>query len=294
MAQLAQVMAQQAATVAAQTAAQTQREAEENTRRAEEDTRRAQRAERELAQDQIRMRTNFNRHGPPRFQGEVEPEKADLWIQEMGNIFEALHTPDAEKVNLATFMLKGDAEYWWRSAKQLMTANHVAISCESFKRAFMEKYIPETIREDMENKFLSLRQGTMTRRTRRFDGQRQAGRFDKSKAPPRKSYQRPVDKVPFAGRGGAAIPKEDVVCFKCNQKGHYANECGKEIVCWKCQKPGHVERNCPNAAKAEPVLNIARGRRPSAPGRVFAVSGEHAAPYPWYVYYRWKLLNGLI
>ncbi|XP_057451855.1 uncharacterized protein LOC130743635 [Lotus japonicus] len=114
------------------------------------------------------------------------------------------------------------------------------------------------------------------RQTGRFDGQRKAGRFDKSKAPPRKPYQRPADKVPIVGRGGAASPKEDVVCFKCNQKGHYANECGKEIVCWKCQKPGHVERNCPNAAKAEPVLNIARGRRPSAPGRVFAISGEQA------------------
>ncbi|XP_057452280.1 uncharacterized protein LOC130744104 [Lotus japonicus] len=162
MAQLAQVMTQQAATAAAQAAEQLQREAEENTRRAEEDARRAQRAERELAQDQIRMRTDFNRHGPPKFQGEVEPEKADLWIQEMEKIFEALHTPDAEKENLATFMLKGDAEYWWRSARQLMTDNHVAITWESFKRAFMEKYFPETTKQDMENQFLNLRQGLMT------------------------------------------------------------------------------------------------------------------------------------
>ncbi|XP_057451829.1 uncharacterized protein LOC130743606 [Lotus japonicus] len=359
MAQLAQVMTQQAATAAAQATAQLQREAEENTRRAEEDARRAQRAERELAQDRIRMRTDFNRHGPPNFQGEVEPEKADLWIQEMEKIFEALHTPDVEKVNLATFMLKGDAEYWWRSAKQLMTANNVAITWESFKRAFMEKYFPETAREDMENQFLNLRQGLMTvgeyaarletlskhfrffqvrvdeaylcnrfmrglrndieesvrplgirvfqqlvekarevesmknrqrgkydsggpirsgqRPTGRFEGQRQAGRFDRGKAPMRKPYQRPTDRVPFAGRNVVRAPKDDVVCYKCNQKGHYSNECGKEYVCWKCQKPGHVERDCPDAAKAEPVLNAARGKRPSAPGRVFAMSGEQAA-----------------
>ncbi|XP_057444030.1 uncharacterized protein LOC130736202 [Lotus japonicus] len=359
MAQLAQVMTQQAATAAAQATAQLQREAEENTRRAEEDARRAQRAERELAQDRIRMRTDFNRHGPPKFQGEVEPEKADLWIQEMEKIFEALHTPDVEKVNLATFMLKGDAEYWWRSAKQLMTANNVAITWESFKRAFMEKYFPETAREDMENQFLNLRQGLMTvgeyaarletlskhfrffqvrvdeaylcnrfmrglrndieesvrplgirvfqqlvekarevesmknrqrgkydsggpirsgqRPTGRFEGQRQAGRFDRGKAPMRKPYQRPTDRVPFAGSNVVRAPKDDVVCYKCNQKGHYSNECGKEYVCWKCQKPGHVERDCPDAAKAEPVLNAARGKRPSAPGRVFAMSGEQAA-----------------
>ncbi|XP_057426018.1 uncharacterized protein LOC130719409 [Lotus japonicus] len=160
MAQLAQVVSQQVA--AAQTAAQTQREVDENAKRVEEDARRAQRAERELAQDQVRMRTNFNRHGPPRFEGEFEPEKADLWIQEMEKIFETLRTPDAEKVNFAAFMLKGDAEYWWRSAKQLMTANHKAITWESFKQAFMDKYFPETAREELVLQFLRLRQGTMT------------------------------------------------------------------------------------------------------------------------------------
>ncbi|XP_057452408.1 uncharacterized protein LOC130744233 [Lotus japonicus] len=92
----------------------------------------------------------------------------------------------------------------------------------------------------------------------------------------RKPSQHPTDRVPFVGRNVARAPKDDVVCYKCNQKGHYSNECGKEIVCWKCQKPGHVERNCPNAAKAEPRLNAARGKRHFAPGRVFAMSGEQA------------------
>ncbi|XP_057444051.1 uncharacterized protein LOC130736226 [Lotus japonicus] len=40
--------------------------------------------------------------------------------------------------------------------------------------------------------------------------------------------------------------------------------------------PGYIERNCPNGAKAEPVLNTSKGRRPTAPGRVFAISGEQA------------------
>ncbi|XP_057444089.1 uncharacterized protein LOC130736265 [Lotus japonicus] len=283
-------------TAAAQTAAQAQREAEENARR-------AQRAEQDHAQDQIRMRTDFNRHGPPKFQVEVEPEKADLWVQEREKIFEALHTPDGEKMNMSTFMLKGDVEYWW-SAKQLMTASHVAITWDSFKGAFMEKYFPETAREDMEYQFLGLRQGAMTvgEYTARLEtmsmhfrffqaqvdelylcnrfmrglrndieesvrllgirffqqlvekarevettknrqrgrpqsggpihsGQGQAGKFDKGKAPQRKPYQRPADKVPFAGKGGTAIPKEEVACFKRNQKGHCPKECGKEIMC---------------------------------------------------------------
>ncbi|XP_057426259.1 uncharacterized protein LOC130719665 [Lotus japonicus] len=43
------------------------------------------------------------------------------------------------------------------------------------------------------------------------------------------------------------------------------------------QTAAQTQRDCPNAAKAEPVLNTARGRRPSALGRVFAISGEQAA-----------------
>ncbi|XP_057440110.1 uncharacterized protein LOC130731976 [Lotus japonicus] len=303
----------------AQTAAQAQREAEENNRRAEEEARRAQRAERELAQDQIRMRTDFNRHALPKFQGEAEPEKADLWVQEMEKIFEALHTPDAEKVNLATFMLKGDAEYWWRSARQLMTANHEAITWESFRKAFMDKYFPEKAREEMENRFMQGLRNEIEKAVRhlgisvyqqlvekareveamenrqrgrpenggsvrpgqnqpgKYSGQRSVGKFDKGKAPMRMPYQRPAAQGPNAVRGAAPVSKEDVTCYKCNEKGHYANECGKEIVCWRCRKPGHVERNCPSAAKTEPVLNAARGRRPSAPGRVFAISGGQAA-----------------
>src|ERR1044072_7367554 len=106
------------------------------------------------------MRTDFNRQDPPKFSGEVELEKVDLWIQEIEKIFEVLQTPAAENVGLAAFQLKGDAECWWRSAKQLMTANQVAINWVSFKQAFLEKYFLETSREDMEEHFLRLKQGS--------------------------------------------------------------------------------------------------------------------------------------
>src|ERR1044072_195526 len=136
LAQLTHVMTQQAQANVAQNAAQAQPEAEENVRR-------AQRHDREMAQVQARMRTDFNRQDPPKFSGEVELEKADMWIQETEKIFEVLQTPAAEKVGLVTFQLKGDAEYWWRSTRQLMTANQVVITWDAFKRAFLEKYFPE-------------------------------------------------------------------------------------------------------------------------------------------------------
>ncbi|XP_057457201.1 uncharacterized protein LOC130748094 isoform X2 [Lotus japonicus] len=245
-------------------------------------------------------------------------------------------------------MLKGDAEYWWRSTRLLMTTNQVAITWDSFKTAFLNKYFLETARDDMENRFLRLKQGSMTvgeyaakleslskyfrffreqvdegylcnrfmiglrdeieesvrplgvrvfqqlveksrevevmknRRGNRQEsggpirsGQKQAGKTEKGRAGQKKPYQNATGRT-SSTKVGAKTPREDVTCFKCNEKGHYANECGKEITCWKCQKTRHISTNCPDAPKAEPVLNTARGRRPVAKGRVFAVTGKQA------------------
>lgn len=41
--------------------------------------------------------------------------------------------------------------------------------------------------------------------------------------------------------------KANVVCYRCDQKGHYASECKNPRVlrvCTKCGKPGHIAREC--------------------------------------------------
>ena len=55
--------------------------------------------------------------------------------------------------------------------------------------------------------------------------------------------------------------KANLVCYKCDKKGHYANECrsgdGKVVVvkqnvmCFKCDQVGHYKNKCPEATKAE-------------------------------------------
>ncbi|XP_057418512.1 uncharacterized protein LOC130712710 [Lotus japonicus] len=155
MSQLAQVVAQQAIATAANNAAQAQREAEVHTRRAQQQAR-------ELAQAQTRGLNDFKRQDPPRFSGESDPEKADLWIQELEKIFGVLQTPDDTKLVLATYMLLGDAEYWWRSARQILEASNTVVTWNTFKRAFLDKYFPETAREEKETQFLKLHQGGMS------------------------------------------------------------------------------------------------------------------------------------
>ncbi|XP_074335321.1 uncharacterized protein LOC141672562 [Apium graveolens] len=41
--------------------------------------------------------------------------------------------------------------------------------------------------------------------------------------------------------------KADIICYKCNTKGHYANECQNpkpSVTCFKCGKTGHILRDC--------------------------------------------------
>ncbi|MCI37183.1 TIR-NBS-LRR resistance protein, partial [Trifolium medium] len=73
MIQMAQAMTDMVAAVAAQTAAKTQRD--------------LQKQQREEATAESRRLTEFRRHNPPEFKGEVVPEKADVWMQGIERIF---------------------------------------------------------------------------------------------------------------------------------------------------------------------------------------------------------------
>ena len=46
--------------------------------------------------------------------------------------------------------------------------------------------------------------------------------------------------------------RNNVECYKCHQKGHYASECAgkapgfkQELACFRCGKPGHMVKDCP-------------------------------------------------
>ena len=56
---------------------------------------------------------------PPEFKGTTDPVEARAWLKEMEKSFKILHTADDQKMVFATYMLKGEANFWWESKKNL-------------------------------------------------------------------------------------------------------------------------------------------------------------------------------
>ena len=57
----------------------------------------------------------------------------------------------------------------------------------------------------------------------------------------------------------------NIIYFKCNQRGHYANECRNPSTCGQCEKPGHITKDCRAQATGSNALRIASLTTPNQP-----------------------------
>ena len=103
----------------------------------------------------------FRELGPPEFLGKPDPLKAEAWIKHVEKIFDVLKCQDEQKVQFASFMLRGEADHWWESLKRVYPGA-IEMSWEEFKEFFYEKYFPESIRHMKEVEFIKLEQKDLT------------------------------------------------------------------------------------------------------------------------------------
>ena len=66
------------------------------------------------------MIEQFKKMGLPSFLGNPDPIEAETWIMQMEKIFDVVVCIEVQKVSFASFMLKGEAEHWWRSTKKTL------------------------------------------------------------------------------------------------------------------------------------------------------------------------------
>ena len=74
---------------------------------------------------------DFKLVGPPEFSGSTDPIEAQTWIEEMEKVFDVARVAEEQKTSFATFMLKGEASYWWKANKG--RAGEGVITWEKFK-----------------------------------------------------------------------------------------------------------------------------------------------------------------
>ena len=97
---------------------------------------------------------------PPEFQGSADPVEARAWLKEMEKSFKILSIDEAQKTVFATYLLKGEANYWWEAKKNMEM--DAVITWERFSRLFLDKYFPRFMENQMELKFLELKQNNLS------------------------------------------------------------------------------------------------------------------------------------
>ncbi len=101
------------------------------------------------------------RHRPPTYDGVADPTTLESWTREMGKLFDATFCPDHERVQIAAYYLRGEADNWWALAKDAYQPLH-AMSWTDFIDKVQERFYPDELRWQKQEEFLTLAQGKMT------------------------------------------------------------------------------------------------------------------------------------
>ena len=85
--------------------------------------------------------------------------EAEWWVEEIEKTFTALEVPEHKKVDYATYVLRGDANDWWTSTRNMAGG---PMTWGQFKQAFYLKFFPANVRQQMLQDFYTLQQGNRT------------------------------------------------------------------------------------------------------------------------------------
>lgn len=112
------------------------------------------------ANNDLIMIESFMSLDPPEFKGTTDPIKARAWLREMEKTFEIVGVEENKKTIFAAYLLKGEANFWWEA--KMTTEGTGTITWTRFTELFLEKYVPKYLKNQLEVKFLELKQGNMS------------------------------------------------------------------------------------------------------------------------------------
>ncbi|GKV24915.1 hypothetical protein SLEP1_g34454 [Rubroshorea leprosula] len=120
--------------------------------------------------------TEFQKLVTRRFDGTVGFEQVGSWFTEVERGFRLLKVSNDLKVDVGSYMLTGDALTWWETYLKLhqdaltwwetylkLHQGEPELSTwDGFKRVFMQEYIPDSKRRELQREFADLKQGSRT------------------------------------------------------------------------------------------------------------------------------------
>ncbi|XP_074313824.1 uncharacterized protein LOC141649020 [Silene latifolia] len=107
------------------------------------------------------MFDRFARHRLPTYDGVNDPTALDAWIREIEKLLLASGCPEDQKVDIATYYLKDEADNWRALARAGLEVQPV-YSWTVFTEALKKRFYPEEMRWQKEQEFFRLQQGSMT------------------------------------------------------------------------------------------------------------------------------------
>ena len=102
----------------------------------------------------------FRKLKPEVFKGTTDPYEAEEWLHSIQAILEAMELSDKEKIQRATYMLKKEARYWWRTVKKRIDVS--TMTWEEFVTEFNLKYFSSEMVVAQPTEFHNPKQGQMT------------------------------------------------------------------------------------------------------------------------------------
>ncbi|GAU51584.1 hypothetical protein TSUD_414280 [Trifolium subterraneum] len=102
------------------------------------------------------------KHKPSFFVGGFNPDGAVKWVEEVEIIFDAMECANENKLALGTYMLREEANQWWKNTKLRLGDGSVVITWEMFRREFFNKYFPADVKNKKVVEFMKLEQGNMS------------------------------------------------------------------------------------------------------------------------------------
>ncbi|XP_028116776.1 uncharacterized protein LOC114314485 [Camellia sinensis] len=121
-------------------------------------------------QSKSEMIAKFEKLHPYKFLCGSNPYEVESWLRQIKKLLDTSDIQnEQDMVTMAVFQMEGEANHWWkmiRSTRQVKT-----LTWRQFKDLFMEKYFPNSLRQEMVQEFLQLKQGKMpvTQYANRFE-----------------------------------------------------------------------------------------------------------------------------